>query len=382
MNTKIALFGILAAQIMSNHASAQINPYGGYPGTNPGYQGQMTLPVTGYQGQSSTQITTQPGMATITQMQSINVPQVNPASPVSGPAALGGVNVSYYSRWCDRASEILAQASADSQRLYGKMQYAQAKIVIERGFDQAILATVNGNFGGTNGLPGTFRPYTYQELARSIELINTLENSAFPNQIAHDKIITYVANIRAGFVSQMHSLDQEYVIPCVFGCNWREQAARMNAFETKLVHMAREQLESVQSLGTTRRNGQVYPLGDENVYFTILNSVSRWVAMDLSYANFSSAFSCAIMNLFDLGNYAYSQLANFGGPDAVNNVSDRVDSIIQGLSAKGYGCSIRSEYEDEFSSDEDNNDNRTNRDDRNGHKKEHRDDKDQESDNR
>jgi len=249
----------------------------------------------------------------------------------------GNASSSYYYQWCDQVAEILRVESAKANFEYKVQEYRQAKETMKAAFKSALYAA---------SLPGTFRPYTYREIERSIRLIEALEalpltqdgGSVQSSQNRRDKSIAYVALNRVDFVSFVkNSLDRDFVIPCSYGCEGG--ADRFDGFEEKLAEVARQQLNTALDYSTRTIGDQTYPLESGPVFFTIIAKTARWVAQDLSYDNFySTAFSCAIGELRNIGAEAasYEQIA--GDPIAVNTIYNEVNHISDKLSESPWGC--------------------------------------------
>jgi hypothetical protein len=252
-----------------------------------------------------------------------------------------GVN-SYYS-WCDNVQVILNNATRLANSLYGQTKFTQAKQVMVNAFQQAL---------SSSSLPGSFRPNTYKELVRTIDLVRTLEAANIPNPVLKDKMIAYVTLNRVDVVLKVkNTLDRPYVIPTCYNrsCNGRGSyqtqygtpAVDMGQFEATLASIARLQLQTAQTYSTRvipGRQIQVYPLVDAPTYFTIISKAAQWAAEDLSMTLFGSTFACAIIELQNLGAEAASMAAMAGDVYAVQYIHQKVDVLKSALRIRPYGC--------------------------------------------
>lgn len=260
----------------------------------------------------------------------VQLPRLNQSNPVQSP-----VDLNYYNQWCDQATRILNRAAQEGSLLYGMQKYPEAKEVMETAFQRALQAS---NF------PGTFRPYTHREIVRSLDLMQELDQMPSPSQAAHDKLITYVALNRVDFVNRVkNSLDHPYVIPCARGCGFDSE--RTERFESQLSELAREQLNSAQGYASRVRGNDVYPLVDGPTYFRIMARTAEWTATDLSYNLFATQFSCAIIELGNIGAEAETYARNFGDPVAVRAISNEISAISASLLSRPYGCG---HYENDY----------------------------------
>ena len=242
-------------------------------------------------------------------------------------------NQSYFA-WCDQVEVILNNSTRLANSLYGQTKFAEAKRVMVNAFQQALSST---------GLPGGFRPNTYKELVRTLDLVRTLEASPIANPTLKNKMIAYVALNRVGFVLEVkNKLDRPFTIPCRSGCgNGYGNRVNMNQYEYALASVARSQLQIAQKYSTQvipNRNIQVYPLVDSQTYFTIISKAAQWAAEDLSMTLFGQTFSCAIMELQSLGFEAASMAATAGEVYAVQYIHDKVDVLKSSLGHAPYGC--------------------------------------------
>ena len=278
-------------------------------------------------------------LAVIVASQTVTMPAT--FAQIQGPQAQVGANV-YYT-WCDNVQVILNNATRLANTLYGQTKFAEAKRVMVNAFQQA-LASAN--------LPGAFRPNTYKELVRTIDLIQTLEASNIPNPVLKDKMIAYVTLNRVGFVLRVkNTLDRPFIIPNCYNrsCNPRggyqtqygTPVANPMQFEQTLAAIARDQLNTAQSYSTQVLPGrriQVYPLVDAPTYFTIISKAAQWAAEDLSMTLFGTTFACAIMELQSLGAEAASMAAVAGDVYAVQYIHQKADILKGALQVRPYGC--------------------------------------------
>jgi|GEM_PF-3600368 len=239
-----------------------------------------------------------------------------------------------YYTWCDQVETILNDATRIASVLYGQTRFTQAKQIMVDAFQRALNSAQ---------LPGSFRPNTQRELSRTLELVSLLEGTPVANPTLKDKMIAYVALNRVKVVHFVkNSLDHPYVIPC-YGrrCDGYGSPVNMGGFEAALASVARLQLETAQNYSSQVVSSgriRVYPLVDASTYFTIISKAAEWAAQDLSMALFGSTFSCAILELQNLGSEAASMQAMAGDVYAVQYIHDKVNVLKSALNQSPYGC--------------------------------------------
>lgn len=332
MKSKWLVASVLLAPLLTQVVNAQVlTPAGGVPnGTVNPNQGTVVI----VQGQVVQGGQVYPGMGM--QYPTTTFPGYQAPNPANaGTVAPGQVNLNYYYTWCNRVTQILTDAGRMANSLYSLQRYAEAKNTMVQAFNNALAASTS--------FPGVFRPQTYQELLRSKELIDTLEMAISPSQVAHDKAIAYVALNRVDRINRVsNTLDRAYVIPCAYGCgSLRRQQAQMQAFESTLVKLAKDQLTAAQNYSSIVYGRVAYPLVDASTYFTIISKAAQWTAMDLSYNLFSTVFSCAIIELSQQGSLAQSYQMAMGDPRSVQIIHGNIDALARALDVKPYGCNVR-----------------------------------------
>lgn len=243
-----------------------------------------------------------------------------------------------YFAWCDQVERTLTNATRTASMLYAQTQFAEAKNVMVAAFRQSLNQT---------SLPGSFRPNTYKELNRSLELISILERSS-ADTVLKNKMIAYVALNRVDMINTVKdTLDRPFIIPCQQrGCGGRGYQTQYGApyvdlqeFESTLASVASLQLQTAQGYSTQQgRDGRVYPLVDAATYFTIISKAAKWAAEDLSYTLFGTVFSCAVYDLQNLGTEAAQLAATVGDVYAVQYISEKVEDLQSTLNESRYGC--------------------------------------------
>jgi hypothetical protein len=240
-----------------------------------------------------------------------------------------------YSVWCDQVTQKLMIAQSLGWNLYHRQLYAQARAQILIALQEAL---------GSMNIPGSaFRPATYREIMRTIELIQALDamRSSFPGGESPQlkaKMIAYVALQRISFISYVKdAVDVTYNIPCRKGCNY--EGYDRGAHEGALAALAAEQVSRAQGYASeVGGDGMVYPINDTPYYFVIVASAARWAAEDLSMELFSKRFSCAIINLRTLGSRAASYQSMLGDVTAVQEIHAVANDLIAEMSYSPYGC--------------------------------------------
>jgi hypothetical protein len=86
------------------------------------------------------------------------------------------------------------------------------------------------------------------------------------------------------------------------------------------------------------RQIRVYPLVDAPTYFTVISKAAQWAAEDLTMTLFGNTFSCAILELQNLGAEAASLSAMAGDVYAVQYIHQKVNVLKNALNASPYGC--------------------------------------------
>ncbi len=309
-SNKMFLTSLVLGSMMTLSAQAQFTP--------------GTSPVAG-------PVTQTPGGQPITVTGNNNTVIVGNAA---NPPQFGSINPNYYYQWCDQVVEILTTQARFASGLYAHQRYSEAKAIMVAAFQKAL---------GAAQLPGTFRPYTYQELVRSLDLFATLEASPSASQSQHDNLIAYVALNRVDYVIRVkNELDRAYVIPyagsCHNGCGGGFGAAQLQAYQLKLAQIAGQQLQAVLGYSALPMGEWVYPAVDGGTFFTIMSKTAQWAAEDLSINLFNTAFSCAIIELGNVGPEAI-QYQSFGGDRmAVRYIYEKVRVIAKTIQRSPYGC--------------------------------------------
>jgi hypothetical protein len=242
-----------------------------------------------------------------------------------------------FSVWCDQVTQELLQTQALGWNLYRRQLYTQVTTEVTAALQRAI---------GSMNIPGSaYRPATYNEIMRTLDLINALKatNPSLPgsnNPILKAKMIAYVALQRISFISYVKdAVDINFNNPCRRGCGGGFDTG---AYEQALSLTAIQQMRIAQDYSSiVGADGMVYPINDTPYYFVIISMAARWAAQDLSTSLFATSFSCAVMNLRTLGTRAASYQAMLGDVSAVQEIHSIVESLISSMYQRPYGCGYR-----------------------------------------
>lgn len=245
--------------------------------------------------------------------------------------------VDQFSVWCDQVTQELMQAQALGWNLYRRQLYTQTTVQMKTALQRAL---------NSMNIPGsTYRPATYNEIMRTISLINALQatNPSLPgsaNPVLKAKMIAYVALQRISFISYVKdAVDVTFNNPCRRGCGGGYDAG---AYENALSMAAVQQMRIAQDYSSiVGADGMVYPINDTPYYFVIISMTARWAAQDLSTSLFATSFSCAVLNLRTLGSRAASYQAMLGDVSAVQEIHAIVEDLISGMYSRPYGCGYR-----------------------------------------
>ena len=243
-----------------------------------------------------------------------------------------------YSVWCDQVTQNLMQAQSLGWNLYHRQLYVQSK--------NQILSALQSALNSMNIPGGRFRPATYREIVRTISLVNALENTqpSLPgsnNPALKAKMIAYIALQRISFISYVKdAVDVDYNIPCRRGCGG--YGYENPEYESALANVAAEQLSRAQDYSSiVGSDGMVYPINDTPYYFVVIANAANWAAEDLSMSLFSKRFSCAVLDLRNLGSRARSYQAMLGDISAVQEIHEIVESLVNDMSESPRGCGHR-----------------------------------------